>query len=405
MINGHGNNLYDYPGKIVADFSSNIAFNHRASAIQEHLKGCLESITNYPDPSARLLTEKLARHHGVSPAHILVTNGSAEAFYLVAHLFRQAQTLICTPAFAEYEDACRVFDHRISFYPLAKLEAWLLPDKIAGETGAPRLSKASGATQTCDPSNLSEASGATQAYDPSAPEHSCPFRTLWLGTPNNPDGRLTSPETLQAICREYPNTYVIADRAYYTLTGTPAQQPLPPKSTITRCEAQTTPHPNHLADPHPNLLSIHSLTKAFAIPGLRLGYVVASPELISRLTQMRPPWGVNALSLEAGSYILDHYNTLMPAMEELLTESRFLQASLSQIAGLEVIPSSCNFFLCKLQHMEAAQIKEHLINQYGILIRDCSNFRGLDRTYFRISAQTRQKNESLIQAMRKILAS
>lgn len=348
MINGHGNNLYDYAGKIKIDFSSNIAFNNHSDSIIRHLEGQIRLITNYPDPTARILTEKLARHHGVSPSQILVTNGSAEAFYLVAHLFQGANTLICTPAFAEYEDACRVFEHRISFYPLADISTLLHPDRTAG---------------------LSGVSG-----------HS--FRTLWLGTPNNPDGRITSPETLQAICREYPDSYLVADRAYYTLCGEPTRQtPLP----------------------EPNFISIHSLTKAFAIPGLRLGYLIAAPEIISLLSQMRPPWGVNALSLEAGAYILDHYPALVPAMEELLQESRFLQTALSQLDGLTVIPSDCNFFLCKQLKQEATYVKERLITEYGILIRDCSNFRDLSPFHFRIAAQTRPENEALIRALLEIL--
>lgn len=326
MINGHGNNLYDY-GEIVADFSSNIAFNNQSSEIIAHLATRLDCITNYPDPSARALTSKLAVHHEVDTSQILVTNGSAEAFYLIAHLFQGGRTAICTPSFAEYEDACRLFNHSLTFHPIANLEQL-----------------------NCNS-----------------------FDTVWFGTPNNPDGTLTD------ITKIGDNTTFVVDRAYSDLTIDSSQIV------------------NHTA---PNLISTHSLTKAFAIPGLRLGYIIASADVITQLSAMRAPWGVNALSLAAGEYIIDNYDRLLPSIDELIGESQFLQKSLADISNIEVTASTCNFFLSRLKNGTATELKERLVTEHGILIRDCSNFRGLDSSYFRVSAQTRDKNMALINALK-----
>lgn len=338
MINGHGNNIQEYGAKIQLDFSSNIAFNHKAELILNHLKDSLHLIVNYPDPNAKELTQLIAAHHGVSAPHILVTNGSAEAFYLIAHLFQNVNTAICIPAFAEYEDACKLYNHRLHFHPLSEF--------------------------------------SLETYSA--------YNTVWLGNPNNPDGSFISRSVIDDHCMNSPHTHFIVDEAYAHLCN--------PLSLSTQ---------GHL---HKNLITVHSLTKAFAIPGLRLGYIVAHPSLISRLSEMRPPWSVNALALEAGTYIMNHYNSLYPAIDELQNESVFLQQELSQIKGMKVIESSCNFFLCELEFMSAALCKRILIEQYGILIRDASNFRGLGESHFRVSAQSRSENLKLIEALRVVLS-
>lgn len=337
MINGHGNNLQDYGDKIRIDFSSNIAFNHRAHLIQSHLKECLHLITNYPDPNAKELTQLLAAHHGVSTSHVLITNGSAEAFYLIAHLFQGACTAICTPAFAEYEDACRLHNHRLHFHPIA-------------DFGLESFSA---------------------------------YNTVWLGNPNNPDGSYLSRSVIDEHCQSSPHTTFVIDEAYAHL-----------------CNPLSASSQGHVFK---NLITIHSLTKAFAIPGLRLGYIIAHPSLITRLTDMRPPWSVNTLALEGGVFIMNHYDDLHPSVRELHDESLFLQQQISHLPGIRLIESSCNFFLCELENMKAAMCKQVLAEQYGILIRDASNFRGLSDSHIRIAAQSSAENRVLVQALHKIL--
>lgn len=338
MIHGHGNNLHLYGDSIQIDFSSNIAFNNQATVIMAHLEKHLDVVKTYPDPHVTQLTKKIATHHNLSPHNVLVTNGSAEAFYLIAHFFSGARSGICIPAFAEYEDACTLYNHSLDFIPLEEL---------------PSLRDTS-------------------------------YGSIWLGNPNNPNGYITPPQSIINLCQKFPTTFFVVDQAYTQLTS---------QSDIDLLR---------MATPD-NLIVIHSLTKEFAIPGLRLGYIIAAEHVISQLTHRRPPWNVNALAMVAGECIMDNYAALLPDKKNLMAESLYLQDVFSRIGGIEVIPSSCNFFLSRLTHGTAATVKQRLIDDYGILIRDASNFRGLDERYFRVAAQTRASNTVLKNALSAIL--
>ncbi|CDN32823.1 L-threonine 3-O-phosphate decarboxylase [Mucinivorans hirudinis] len=337
MIEGHGNNIYDYSEAIGYDFSSNVAFNGNSDEIVNFLKGNLDCIKNYPDPCARRLSSKIAQHCSEKSASILVTGGAAEAFYLLAQLLGGARSAIMTPSFAEYEDACRLHKHHCTYIDISQFSK----------------------------SDFS------------------PYRSVWLGNPNNPDATLIPATEILSRCHAYPDTLFIVDYAYQELTQ----------------EKQLIEISGKRAK---NLILTHSLTKSFAIPGIRLGYIVASAEIIAALSRGRAPWSVNSLALEAGCFIMDNYNRLLPNIEELMGESLFLQRELRQNPNLESLSSRCNFFLSRLKNGSAAELKERLVREFGILIRDASNFRGLDESYFRLGAQSRTANIKLIEAINKI---
>lgn len=336
MITGHGNDIYNFPGKVNCDFSSNMPYRNASQAIAAFLIDKLYLIANYPDPNAAILTQKIAAHHNISPDNILVTNGSAEAFYLLAHLYAGQNSTIVFPAFAEYEDACCLHKHLLSFCPIKELQ----PDiHFTGDS-------------------------------------------VWIAIPNNPDGTVIGCDTIESICRNNPNTLFIIDHAYGELCiDSPSIVPLQSKLT--------------------NLISIHSLTKSFAIPGLRIGYIVAQKEVIEGLQNLRIPWSVNALAQEAGIFVMDNYHMLLPDNEKLCNESIQFQKDLAVIPQLEVIPSTCNFFLVRMKEGTAAQLKEFLINRYGLLIRNADNFRGLTPQHFRLSVQEETMNELLVEAIKE----
>lgn len=355
MINGHGNNLYHYKeGVIKLDFSSNIAFNNKSDLIIEQLKGNLGSIKNYPDPCVKNLSGKIAEHHKLLFENVLVANGSAEAFYLVAHFLAnsstqsvsstqqitQCNTLIHTPAFAEYEDSCTLYNHNLSFAPIFTF----------------------------------------------AEENFSNFKSVWLGLPNNPDGFITNFKDVIEKCNEFASIFFIVDMAYNELCTSVSDGV---------CERGVCELPK-------NLILINSLTKSFGVPGIRLGYILACKEIIEQLSNMRPPWSVNSLSISVGEYIMDNYNELIFNRDELIGESLFLQRELGNIASIEVIPSGCNFILCRVCNgKSAAELKEFLVENFGILIRDASNFRGLGVEHFRVAAQCRESNIKLVNALRE----
>lgn len=153
-----------------------------------------------------------------------------------------------------------------------------------------------------------------------------------------------------------------------------------------------------------NIILIHSMTKQFCIPGLRLGYVTAAPQLICRLKALRHPWSVNALAIEAGLYLIQKKEKAISDVGGLLDEAQRLRNELNKIDGVSVRPTMTNFMLASLKGRKAADLKEFLVNSYGILIRDASNFEGLDSSYFRVAAQTRAENDMLVMAIKDFMS-
>lgn len=339
MIHGHGSDLYNQTHPIIADFSSNVWYKGLSDGLLQHLNAKIKEVIHYPEPDAASVAKAIAEIHNVFPENVLVTNGATEAFYLLAQLFQVGDSTIVYPAFAEYEDACRVFNHTLHFVDNQHLTAQL-------------------------------------------PVENC--QTLWLGNPNNPDGKVFAPDFVQRLCIENPFTHIIIDEAYAHLCSQFS-------SSLDLVATQR------------NLIVVHSLTKAFAIPGIRLGYIIADSEIIARLTSLKMPWSVNSFAIEASRYLLPRFKTLLPDLETLETESKEMQKRLSEVNGLEVTPSDCNYFLVRIKHHHASDLKQFLISKHGFLIRDASNFRGLDPHCFRIAIRDKETNILLVEAIREFI--
>lgn len=201
---------------------------------------------------------------------------------------------------------------------------------------------------------------------------------LFLCNPNNPTGQVFP--ALEELVAKNPQTLFIIDEAFIEFT-------LSLKTAI--------PLLRH----YPNVLILKSMTKAFAIPGLRLGYVVAHEKLIHRLKGFKPPWSVNALAIAAGRFIFDHLPGLQVPAGRLLKDKEAFAGLLQQEGGVLVYPSDTHFFLAQTTQGTAAQLKHYLIEQFGLLIRDASNFRGLSLQHFRIATLAPAQNNLLIAAL------
>ena len=202
----------------------------------------------------------------------------------------------------------------------------------------------------------------------------------WICNPNNPDGKLLHRTEILGLLTANRNTKFIIDQAYVAFTTEDMLKPADVKN-------------------HPNLILIQSISKAYNIPGLRIGYLVASPEIVNEINKYIIPWSINAIALEASKYILIHPAQFTLPIRKWQRETAELIYQLNKFDNLEVIPSSTTFFLVRLKKGTAADLKTYLWNNYGILIRDASNFRGLDETYFRLSTQTTAENQVLIDAI------
>ena len=151
----------------------------------------------------------------------------------------------------------------------------------------------------------------------------------------------------------------------------------------------------------PNVILIHSLSRKYSVPGLRLGYITAHPSTILLLRALRHPWSIPALSIEAGKFLIQHRPPVISDVNAYLAETQRLRSELRKIEGIRIFETKTNYMLCELSDATGAALKNYLIHEHGMLIRDCYNFYGLSSGHFRISAQQPEENDALIAAIRQ----
>lgn len=206
-------------------------------------------------------------------------------------------------------------------------------------------------------------------------------RLIWLCNPNNPTGEVREKEVLTACIKQNRQRIFVMDQSYEFFTQ---------KALLTAKEAAE----------FPNVILLHSMTKRFAVPGLRLGYITACKELLHEIRTQRMPWSVNQLAIEAGHYLLSSSQYDID-ISLLLREKERLVQSLLSIGGMEIWPSDTHYMLVQLRMGKAAALKEYLATEQGILIRDASNFEGLNEHFFRIATQTPEENDKLVESIKK----
>ena len=207
-------------------------------------------------------------------------------------------------------------------------------------------------------------------------------RIYWICNPNNPTGNVLVKPLVNRIIRQNPRYLYVVDQSFADYTLRPMLQP------------------REMVDCY-NIMLIGSLSKKYCIPGLRLGYIFSSPIIIDRLRQIRQPWTVNAMAIEAGKYLVTNNPQMIPDLKGYLDEAQRLRTELAEIEGIKVLKTDTNFMLAFIDFADAMELKNWLIDHDGILIRDASDFRGLDNHYFRIVARTEKDDNQLLAAIRE----
>ncbi|CUO53325.1 threonine-phosphate decarboxylase [Bacteroides xylanisolvens] len=203
---------------------------------------------------------------------------------------------------------------------------------------------------------------------------------VWICNPNNPTGEVRNKEDLKALVDSHPDKLFIFDQSYEYFTL---------KSLLGIKEAAS----------FPNVILLHSMTKQYAIPGLRVGYFTASEGLTDDVRCRRMPWSVNSLAIEAAKYLLEEGDGISADIPQLLAERERLTNLLLATGMLEIWPTDTHYMLIKLRMGKAAALKDFVAVNHGILIRDASNFEGLDERFFRIATQTPEENDKLVKAI------
>ncbi|THU38113.1 pyridoxal phosphate-dependent class II aminotransferase [Niastella caeni] len=333
MLQGHGDDAYCYKQEIIADFSTNVFYGGEPAGLKEHIFQQWQVLNKYPEVLAESLAQKISQHHQLHASNVLITNGTTESIYLIAQAYKNLQTTIAIPAFAEYEDACRMHHHQVQFVNQDAIHPNMQMDK----------------------------------------------GLFFLCNPNNPTGHVFP--QLEALIKAHPETLFVIDEAFIEFTvGINSLISL-----INTCE---------------NVIVLRSLTKAYAIPGLRLGYIAAHARLIDTLLQCKMPWSVNAFAIAAGHYIFDHISGMQLPLERIFNDKEQLMQQLRQLS-FTIDNSYTHYFLAKTPVGTARELKAYLIDHHRLLIRDASNFRGLTEQHFRIATLTKDKNELLIAALQE----
>lgn len=331
MLNGHGDDLYLSETEIKANFSTNVWYDSDADIIRSVVNTQINTIFHYPEPAAESFAKEVAVAHGLEPENVIAGNGATELFYLVAHAFEGAKTAIPVPSFREYEDACTMYKHDISF---------ILMNEV--------------------PKTTSE--------------------LMFICNPNNPDGYIWTPEQIMHFLQYYPNMTLVVDESFIHFA--PSAQSCVP-----------------LLSDCPNLLIVNSMTKNHAIPGLRLGYMLGNKALIERIKAFKYPWSVNSLAIEVGKFLIRHEKYLLPDTGRLMKRKLVFVNKLNELPNFKALNSGSSFFLVHTGY-DATELKQYLIEQHGILIREASNFRELDEHFFRVNTLSEEKNLMLVEALK-----
>ena len=326
----------------LVDFSANINPLGFPAGIPGAIERALADLVHYPDRRCFELRRDLARYLGLLPEEILVGNGSTELIFLLVRALQPARALIVAPAFSVYQEA---------------LEAARVPYDFHLTTEANRFTL----------TELPEAPGA---------------ELVFLANPASPSGALMDPERLLSWLKAWDaaGVWVALDEAFIDFVE---------ESSLKASLRQ-----------FPRLLILRSFTKFFAIPGLRLGHLLAAPELITRLAAMQEPWSVSTLAQAVGRACLQDQD-YMARTRSLVAEARQnLYQGLQALPGLTPFPGEANYLLVKLDlpGWTAPRLRESLLPR-GIIIRDASNFKGLDERYVRVAVRRHEDNDRLLAAL------
>lgn len=335
-----------HPSSDILDFSSNISPIGTSSLVRKTIKNQLDTIQIYPDSESIQLRKNLQHYTKIPHSQIVVGNGATEIIYNFCQAFLSNKTsvLIPIPTFGEYESAAKLSGAKVSFFKTMNLETDL-DDFIS-----------------------------------KLPNNGC----IFICNPNNPTGSLISKKTLQKIIisANKKNTLVFIDECFIELV------------------------PDHngsiikFIKKYNNLFILRSLTKSFALAGLRIGYGIGSNQIISILNKIKIPWNVSGLAQQAASAALSHSFYLDRVKILIKKESFYLINNISKLKDFQCNATSTNFILIKTK-IKSKTVQKKLLEK-KILIRDCSTIRGLNDDYIRIAVKTRKENKKLIKALERL---
>lgn len=352
VIHRHGGNLRELaqrsgkPVKDILDFSANINPLGPPEWIRTLISSQIDSLTHYPDPDCTSLKEVIASRYGISTDEVLVGNGSTEILHLLPRAFQLPRAVIPVPSYSDYELSCQLAGLEIKKIALPEEDGFVI--------------------------NLPAIESELKGNE-----------FVFIGHPNNPTGLLCRTAEVHELASRNPSTIFVIDEAFADFVNE--------INSFTRYRTG-------------NIIVLRSLTKFYAIPGLRLGFVISNRNNIAKMRMFLPPWSVNALAQAVGELALTEDDYEKRTRELVKAERESLSRELQSIAGLTVYPGTANFLLVRIDRggIDASILSQQMLKE-GMAIRVCDNFDGLDKRFFRIAVRTADENSRLCETLRTAL--
>lgn len=348
----HGGNIYKKARELgikeadILDFSANLSPLGIPYGVKKSMIDAVEGLINYPDPDCTALTEAIAEFDKVKSSQILCGNGGADLLFRLALALKPKNVLLPVPAFVEYEESLKAVDAKIEYFYL---------DKDFRVTG-----------------NLLDA--MKQEHD-----------FIVICNPNNPTGLLVERSLLLKVLEKAKelDICVLVDECFLEIY--PGEQEHTLKGYL---------------EQYPNLIILKSFTKMYAIPGVRLGYVMCGDEmLLQKMKACGQAWSVSHFAQAAGVAALAETEYRKETIEVIAKENRFMKEELSKLP-IRLYESVVNYFFFRAPGITDLDKR---MEKHGIMIRNCSNYVNLRDDYFRVAVRSREDNLKLLAALREEL--
>lgn len=356
-VDSHGGNVYAAARESgrslrrLMDFSASVNPLGPSPRAVRAIQSALVSMVHYPDPDCVPLRDALAKRYGLTAECFLVGNGSSELIQLLPAALSIHRAVVIGPTFSEYGRAVRLHGGQVIQLDAERKEHYRPP--------------------------LRETSTALQAT-----RHS--VDAVFVCNPNSPTGRAVSKGELTEQVRTAGRrgVWVVLDEAFVDYCE---------ERSLLRDVAQ-----------HSHLIILRSFTKFHALPGLRIGYMAAAPEVVRRIRDRQTPWSVNALAQAAALASLNDMRYARRSLAFMQTERPRLARQLGQLPDVTVYPSVANFLMVELPSWKTSAALAGALRRDGILIRDCSTLPGLTERTVRVAVCTPSQNRRLVAAFRRV---
>lgn len=370
----HGGNIFQFaheqriePYEVV-DFSANINPLGPSQRGLDALNAQLRYISHYPDATNDDVLNAIADTYGMDKHQIIVGNGAAELLYAICRLPGYTGAFVPAPGFSEYKEA---------------LEASKIPVRDIfyrpreDDNGKPYFEVPYLALETF----AAELKGQDGRI------------IVFLGNPNNPDGTLLDKDHIRTVASmlKDANSLLVIDESFIDFVG---NDPLQDNEHSMRS----------LVNEFDNIIVVHSFTKFYAVPGLRIGAAFTNKTLITQLQQYIPSWSVNTLAQAYTKAALNDVDYIKRTKQELNEEIAFMYNAVDAIEGITVYPPSANFILFQVNQegITANYINEEL-KKYNMVVRNCDSYVGLTNHWVRIAIKDHDTNIKLVDKLTNIL--